>query len=383
MKNKKVILTSISFILVLTIIIVYSNKEEDTSFQDNNTKQVVQENTLSMMIEQTAGAGDYKLETRSSWPTSGYTFNTTLSKCENGSTLSWDSTNGIVTMTGNVSDKCYVYFDIYNPTLAEYIVDLYTTQGANGLYHHDGSLENGISDGSYRYAGASSSVNNYVCFGSTADTCPDDNKYRIIGVFGDQVKLIKATSVGDMAWDSNVSNIWSTSSLNTYLNGDYLTGLTTTWSNKIATTTWKVAGNTYSNIYSVVPKTAYTNEITSPNKGSNGTEDTYSAKIGLMYVSDYGLAADPSAWTTTLVFYNGSVNGSTIKSLNWMYLGMDEWTISRSAGSPDYAFFVNSDGNVFNYYVDHSYAVRPVFYLTSSITYVRGDGTASNPYVIN
>ena len=61
------------------------------------------------------------------------------------------------------------------------------------LYHHDGSLENGISDGSYRYAGASSSVNNYVCFGSTADTCPDDNKYRIIGVFGDQVKLIKAT----------------------------------------------------------------------------------------------------------------------------------------------------------------------------------------------
>ena len=130
--KKKIILTSISFILVLTIIIVYTNKEEDTSLQDD-TKQVVQENTLSMMIEQTAGAGDYKLETRSSWPTDGYVFNTTLSKCENGSTLSWDSTNGIVTMTGNVSDKCYVYFDIKIPTLAEYIVDLYTTQGGNGL----------------------------------------------------------------------------------------------------------------------------------------------------------------------------------------------------------------------------------------------------------
>ena len=41
-----------------------------------------------MMIEQTAGTGDYELETRSSWPTSEYTFNETLSKCENGSTLS-------------------------------------------------------------------------------------------------------------------------------------------------------------------------------------------------------------------------------------------------------------------------------------------------------
>ena len=69
--KKKVILVSISILLVLIIIIVYTNKEEDTSFQDT-TKQVFQENTLSMMIEQTAEAGDYKLETRSSWPTSGY-----------------------------------------------------------------------------------------------------------------------------------------------------------------------------------------------------------------------------------------------------------------------------------------------------------------------
>ena len=70
----------------------------------------------------------------------------------------------------------------------------------DALYHHDGTLENGINDGSYRYAGASDEVNNFVCFGSNESPCPTDNLYRIIGVFDhkisetqteQRVKLIK------------------------------------------------------------------------------------------------------------------------------------------------------------------------------------------------
>ena len=34
-------------------------------------------------------------------------------------------------------------------------------------------------------------VKNFVCFGSEASTCPTENLYRIIGVFNNQVKLIK------------------------------------------------------------------------------------------------------------------------------------------------------------------------------------------------
>ena len=45
-------------------------------------------------------------------------------------------------------------------------------------------------DNSYRYTGAN--PNNYVCFGSTESTCPNEYLYRIIGVFDGQVKLIKA-----------------------------------------------------------------------------------------------------------------------------------------------------------------------------------------------
>ncbi|MEF2663136.1 MAG: hypothetical protein U0M92_02315, partial [Bacilli bacterium] len=56
--------------------------------------------------------------------------------------------------SGNLSDKCYVYFDIYQPTLAEYIKSQYTgTQGDNALYYHNSTLTNGAGDNSYRYAG--------------------------------------------------------------------------------------------------------------------------------------------------------------------------------------------------------------------------------------
>ena len=62
----------VSLVLIGVFIGVYVSNE--VTLQDDNPKQLVEENTLSMIIEQTAGSGDYKLETRSSWPTDGYVF---------------------------------------------------------------------------------------------------------------------------------------------------------------------------------------------------------------------------------------------------------------------------------------------------------------------
>ena len=109
----------------------------------------------------------------------------------------------------------------------------------------------------------------------------------------------------------------------------------------------------------------------------------YSAKIGLMYVSDYGFGAGPSAWTTTLYNYDGSVNGSTIRSLNWMHMGYYDWTLSRLADNSDSAFRVYDDGHVSHNRVYLHDAVRPSFNLESSITYVSGDGTQNSPIIIN
>ena len=256
-----------------------------------------------------------------------------------------------------------------NVKLYNYIKSKYRSQGLNGLYYHDSSLTNGAGDNSYRFAGASDQVNNYVCFGSSGASCPADNLYRIIGVFGDKVKLIKSTSVGNKRWNSTNDNTWSTSSLNTYLNNEFINAFDETTKGKIAETTWKVGG--FSN-YKQPANTVYQNEINS--------SPSETKKIGLMYASDYGFAAAPSAWTTNLYDYDGTA----IKSANWMYLGANEWTISHDADNSNIAFSVRNTGHVgFNYVSINAYGVRPVFSLTSSTSYVSGSGTATDPILVN
>ena len=371
--KKKYFIFSIVTLVLFAIVITCFNYFKNTKnyVEDNTSKPTKITKGISMNLEQTAGAGDYKTVTQSSWPTEGYVFNAELSRCENGSEISWDDTKKAVIMQGNVSDKCYVYFDIYQPTLAEYIKSQYTgTQGENGIYYHNSTLKNGAGDNSYRYAGASDSVNNYICLGSDEATCPDANLFRIIGVFGDQTKVIRAKSVGDKQWHTSPNNTWSSSSLNTYLNGEYLTSLGTI-AEKIATTTWKVGGRSSTYLYDV-PTTAYQYEV-----GSSASTTTYDAKIGLMYVSDYGFAADQSGWTTKLGSYGSN------SSKNWLYLGSFEWTISCDSDRTYGAFSVNSAGHVDGSGVGSSIGVRPSFNLESSVKYVSGSGSMSDPVRVN
>ena len=462
MKKKYIILSIITLVLLIAFVTSFNYfKTSNTYVENNSNNQTKITKGISMNLEQTAGAGDYKQVTQSNWPGDDYAFNAELSKCENGSTLSWDNTKNVVVFSGNVSDKCYVYFDKYvlpvindvtvevaytsvhvkvdasegsnkiegyyyylgqrpvqlngnneytytnltlgnhpisiiirvrdtkgkfsiayekkiilsDLTLINYVKSQYTgTQGKNNIYYHDSSLANGAGDNSYRYAGASDSVNNYICLGSDATTCPDANLFRIIGVFGDKTKVIRAKLVGSKQWHTSESNTWSSSSLNTYLNGEYLTSLGTL-ADKIATTTWKVGGGSFSNIGTSVPATAYQYEV-----GSNASTTTVDKKIGLMYVTDYYYSASPSAWT--LVGYNSSDATKDYRaatSINWLYLGSNEWTISRYTDDSRCAFCVYAYGYVGNKYVDSGAVVRPSFNLLSSTTYVSGSGSMSDP----
>ena len=308
-------------------------------------------------------------------------------------------------------------------TLASYVKSLYTgTQGANNIYYHNSSLANGAGDNSYRYAGAN--PNNYVCFGSNASTCPENNLYRIIGVFGDNVKLIKATaatsdllgtdgnylsSTKNFAWSTlescptdttayinelyiekisnkniigvipgqtrNGCNIWKYSELNTInLNTNYLNNIGTTWSNLIEDTTWKVSGHTTN---AVTPKAMYTAEITNATKTYSPSDGI--SKIGLMYASDYGFAAAPSAWTSTLHDYGGEA----IKSANWMYTGLYEWTMTPDSSDSNSVFKLNDNGYASHGGAGTGHGVRPVLYLKASALYAGGSGTQSSPIRIN
>ena len=431
MKKKYAIFTVIIFILLVTTFTYFNTLKQNNIYKENiENNQTKITKGISMNLEQTAGAGDYKTVTQSGWPTEGYKFNTELSRCENGSELSWDDTNKKVIVSGNLSDKCYVYFDIWIPTIADYCTsgtDLATCvknfgdQGVDvsNIYIHDSSLTNGVGDNSYRYAGPSESVNNFVCFGTNESPCPTDNLYRIIGVIDGKVKLIKydyitieeigkngayATTQDDLGnaefykgenkklsligayfWNytetSGGINTWSTSSLNkTNLNTNYINNIGTEWSNKIATTTWKVGGNSETNIINAVPMVAYANEIKNPNAiNSNDNATTYDAKVGLMYVSDYSFAACPEAWTLMINSYDNAIALSS----NWMYMGLYEWTISRDSSSNYISFNIDKTGAVMRSGCGFNSAIRVTFNLNSSVSYVSGTGTQSDPIRIN
>ena len=517
MKKNHFIFSIITLVLLVVFITSFNYfKTTNTYIEDNINNQTKITKGISMNLEQTAGAGDYKTVTQSGWPTEGYKFNTELSRCENGSTLSWDDTKKVVVVSGNLSDKCYVYFDIITtPSIANYCssgTDLGTcvknfgNQGAeiSNIYIHNSSLTNGAGDNSYRFAGGDyqltgkaksaglkslltslddesgevmndgivklfcageyshpllcdttsgyyytlqydttntqyqtyksalekavsdgyltkDNIKNFVCFGTNESPCPTDNLYRIIGVIDGKVKLIKydystkeqlgergdyagSDSVSNLSFESMIykgdlttvdwyywnnstkTNTWSESLLNKInLNTNFINNMDSTWSSKIIVNRWwKVGGNTSANISQSLPSITYTNEITSPLENT-----TYEAKIGLMYVSDFGFATSPSAWTTQMDNFNGhSPDGNMISDTNWMYMGFDEWTITRNTINNKNVFIVQNyfglGDNSANFQL---VAVRPTFYLVSTtsyhVSYVSGTGTQSDPIIIN
>ena len=261
--------------------------------------------------------------------------------------------------------------------LASCIADLNTLagDGAGNLYYHDADLANGAQDNSYRYSGAN--PNNYVCFGATGADCQNaENQYRIIGVFNNQVKLIKATNYGDYAWDADSVNTWDETTkpdIYTTLNTTYYNTLGSEWQNLIAETTWQVGGMAYSNTNTA--KQYYDVEV---GTGQSGYEETM--KIGLMYVSDYGYGASPEKWTLAL-----SSISSNYGTHNWLYLSSFEWLISRDTANAASAFGVRFGFGGFvslgNVYVAN--AVRPSFSLASTVEISSGTGTSTDPFVLN
>ena len=305
------------------------------------------------------------------------------------------------------------------------------TSSANwSLNTHNSSLTGGASDGSVRYSGKEPT--NYVCFGSTASTCPSTNLYRIIGQIPVTLsngtttqtlyKIIKndyltasdlgLTSKGNASittstfyvpssnivsgnvatfnWNTKSTiggNTWSESVLYTALNSTYINSLGSTWSNKIENVMWKVGGNTSAKLISAASsKTTYDNEITNPvtTTTSDGVSQLAN-KIGLLYISDYLYASPQAAWSLASNSNPGTSN-SSYHGQNWLVRGVPEWTITRISGNHYNTAYINNMGVLSNGTVNGSpYAVRPVFYLKSSVTITKTGhaGSPSDPYRIS
>ena len=241
--------------------------------------------------------------------------------------------------------------------------------------------------------------------------------YRIIGVFGDKIKLIRNEVIGDYSWDNKDTttgaeddygkNDWTDARLMKLLNPGYesettggslyynsgsgtcysgennatttcnftSTGLSNGVKDKIAEVTWNLGGWDDEAIYS--------DQIYSYERGTtvySGRPTTWTGKIALAYPSDYGYAADLGSCTELI----GNYNDSTCTSTNWMksiFTSNYNWLLTPNSGSSGGAGRVHSSGGVRHGYGTYSaYGVVPVFYLGSEQKIESGTGTNSDPY---
>lgn len=270
-----------------------------------------------------------------------------------------------------------MYLLIQTPiTLAQHVRNQFVGGSFNGVFIHNPSIAYSANDGSYRYSGPDPS--NYVCFGSDANPCPDDNLYRIIGAFGDNVKLIKVVSLGQHPWMGTTADVypdWANSALNiNVLNGQFLNSFTPYWSEKIAAYPFFISRNNGYNFMYNGAQVAFDFEV-----GLNKNPGFYVTKICLMYVSDYYYGAMPEYWS-----YPGySDDGRDYRQasvVNWMPRGA--WTISRITDSDRYVINVDFGGVVSGPVANSFYLIFPVFYL-NPVYYISGVGTSANPFRIS
>ena len=265
----------------------------------------------------------------------------------------------------------------------------------------------------YRYIGAD--PNNYVKF--------NDELWRIIGVFDTddgtgkvekRLKIIRNESIGNYSWDYNSAgnyiNEWSTAQLNNLLNsGAYYNRTTGTYYNNSTTASnvdftnngltekakamignakWYLGGTAdYTNSSNGLASHFYKYE-----RGTtvySGRSTSWTGKVGLMYLSDYGYAT--SGGTTTnrasclsKEMYNWDDSSvSDCKNNDWMYnSNIWQWTISPRADDSNCVFFVTNTGFVYFIDADYDNAARPVVHLKSTIKVITGSGTKESPYIL-
>ena len=177
-------------------------------------------------------------------------------------------------------------------------------------------------------------------------------------------------------------NDWTKASLQYYLNDEtsgassYYNSIDSTYRDMIETVEYDISNVDYNKTASVT----YTAERSG--NVMEGNQATWIGKIGMMYPSDYGYAADSDAWSIGTGQYGYKAYPATLS--NWMNDNPRgyEWTISPSSTYTTCAVFVNFTGRVSNDNVINNNAVAPVLYLKSSSVITGGTGDEATPYTL-
>ena len=376
-------------------------------------KEEIQENTLAIYLEDEQI--NYIPE-----KDSGYTLDLTKSSCTNGVTIGFDYNTWSVktnysnyTNPDNTRVKCSLYFK--KRTFAESLVDCGALSKDAGTcikenYHlTEEVVDDETIDNNLRFIGAN--PENYVWF--------NEELWRIIGVMNNidddtgkketRLKIIRDEAIGKYSWDYDSSgfydNDWTNSQLMTLLNsGAYYNkatgiyyngstipinvdftfiGLTSEAKSMISNAIWHLGTNNPYNDINM--HTLYQNERSLEMNMNKPV--TWVGKIGLMYPSDYGFATSGGELgrdqCLSYPMYTWDSH-SDCYTKDWLYKNdIYQWTMTPYTDDNTLVLYIYNTGGVYGslgYSLEN--AVLPVIYLNSNIAIIDGDGSESNPFIL-
>ena len=408
MKKISVILIGI---VVLTVGLLSIPKEEKKVLvEELNNKNT----TLAFYIE--GENGNYTES--NTIPSTGYTLNTEKSICTNNTTPVWSDNKLYLDNLQNRGTSCYLYFDekgitnfqelIVSKTLATR-TDFSTTltEDTTGtVYYADTSKGR-----TYYFAG--NPTDNWVYFGGFY--------WRIIRINEDgTIRMIyqgtranatgEGTQIGTSAFNSprtdnmyvgymyqsnQVHGLTNSSAIKEFLDQWYHDNLLTDYDEYID-----------GNAGFCGDRVPSTSRSSINNSGGTGISETYYGYIRLITYkeptfecgnsSDLYTINGSSVGNGALTYPIGLISADEVAfaggvvGINntgyYLYTVQDYWTMSPCAffatNNTAHVFRIWSDGDFSGNYVDNSYGIRPVINLKANITISGGNGSSSNPYII-
>ena len=309
--------------------------------------------------------------------------------------------------------------------------DVYTTPDKTGdnctyTFAYDGTDDNNL-----RYVG--NSPCNYIKV--------DDEYWRIIGVMNNvddgtgnketRLKIMRSESIGNYSWDTSSSSVnggmgvneWSQADLMKLLNDGYsglsadnslyynsgsgtcyngsnngttscdftTIGLKSTLKGLIGNTLWHTGSNG-ANLWA--PDTTGNVKAFYGYERSNDTvvrTTSWTRKIGLIYLSDYGYATSGGATSNrkscfASSLYNwGESDVSDCKDNDWIFANniyQFVMTPGAMSGNANFVYRINASGRTNMVSASTNYVVKPATYLVANAKITSGEGTLNNPYIL-
>ena len=420
MKNNKGMILStyvymllVFFLLLLgTMLVVLNNTKLLADKLKENAKDnpAINKDLVSLVLN-----GDYEMVIVK-WDT--FTDPGYIAKTQSGKTLTAKVEGNVDTSTiGEYIITYTIKYKQFSKTATRkvYVTGASTKDYIENLYNDDeartknGLKKDNTSDENIRYEGAN--PNNYVKF--------NDELWRVIGVFGDNVKIIRSEPIGNLSWDSSASTVnsgwgvneWSASDLKEYLNTMYYGGSVVTCYNGMnnATTTcptvnlnaasklmidnhtWNTGAietetRTDTLFFYNAERGATNGKICTSGSYCNDTisrTTTWIGYVALPYVTDWAYASSESICKTNMQSQDSDSN-YICKNNNWMQYTSYMWMLSPRAfaGNASRAWdagsFVGHGGGAY-----HSHSVLPTIYLKLDVKITSGSGTSADPYILS